>query len=209
MLAGSAHAAVVTYIGSDNSVSSLAGMTNSAAARAAFQLAAPGLNTITFDTALPAGVTVSGGANATSGSICGAACGFNTTAGGNIYRSVSGGFVTFNFTTAIDSFGFYATGLQTELVPQQTVTFSDGSSQTINFPTSTSGGGAFIGFTDFGKSISSVSINLTNDIAGIDDVSFGVAAVPEPATWAMMLLGFGVTAGTLRHRRRETKLSFA
>jgi hypothetical protein len=33
----------------------------------------------------------------------------------------------------------------------------------------------------------------------------GVAAVvPEPATWSMMMLGFGLTAATLRYRRRTT-----
>lgn len=31
-----------------------------------------------------------------------------------------------------------------------------------------------------------------------------VAAVPEPATWAMMLVGFGMVAGAARYRRRAT-----
>ena len=31
-----------------------------------------------------------------------------------------------------------------------------------------------------------------------------VGAVPEPATWAMMLLGFGVVGFALRRRRRQT-----
>lgn len=36
------------------------------------------------------------------------------------------------------------------------------------------------------------------------------AAVPEPSTWAMMLLGFGVVGYSLRSaRRRKTKLRFA
>jgi len=30
------------------------------------------------------------------------------------------------------------------------------------------------------------------------------AAVPEPATWAMMIVGFGAVAGTIRYRRRTT-----
>ena len=32
-------------------------------------------------------------------------------------------------------------------------------------------------------------------------------AVPEPATWGMMILGFGLVGGSLR--RRKTKVSFA
>ncbi len=35
-----------------------------------------------------------------------------------------------------------------------------------------------------------------------------VGAVPEPATWAMLILGFGVVGGTLR-RRRHVRVSFA
>ena len=36
---------------------------------------------------------------------------------------------------------------------------------------------------------------------------FTLSAVPEAATWAMMILGFGVVGTALR--RRSTKLSFA
>ncbi|KQU57504.1 hypothetical protein ASG67_17270 [Sphingomonas sp. Leaf339] len=36
-----------------------------------------------------------------------------------------------------------------------------------------------------------------------------VAAVPEPATWAMMLVGFGMVAGTARYRRRKTIAVYA
>ena len=35
------------------------------------------------------------------------------------------------------------------------------------------------------------------------------AAVPEPATWAMMILGFGAIGAILRYRRRAAKVSFA
>ncbi|MFM9978840.1 MAG: PEPxxWA-CTERM sorting domain-containing protein [Sphingomonadaceae bacterium] len=34
-------------------------------------------------------------------------------------------------------------------------------------------------------------------------------AVPEPATWAMMLAGFGLVGGAMRARRRSTSVSFA
>lgn len=33
-----------------------------------------------------------------------------------------------------------------------------------------------------------------------------VAAIPEPATWSMLLLGFGMIAGTARYRRRTTNM---
>jgi len=35
----------------------------------------------------------------------------------------------------------------------------------------------------------------------IDDLSFGFAAVPEPASWALLIAGFGMTGATLRRRR--------
>jgi hypothetical protein len=35
------------------------------------------------------------------------------------------------------------------------------------------------------------------------------SAVPEPATWAMMLLGFMATGGALRARRTEVRLSYS
>ncbi len=34
-------------------------------------------------------------------------------------------------------------------------------------------------------------------------------AVPEPATWAMMIFGFGAVGSTMRYRRRKTTVSFA
>jgi hypothetical protein len=33
--------------------------------------------------------------------------------------------------------------------------------------------------------------------------------VPEPATWAMMLVGFGMVGATSRYRRRKTVLAAA
>jgi hypothetical protein len=39
--------------------------------------------------------------------------------------------------------------------------------------------------------------------------NFNVAAVPEPATWAMMIGGIGMVGGAMRRRRVSTKVSFA
>ncbi len=35
-----------------------------------------------------------------------------------------------------------------------------------------------------------------------------VSAVPEPATWGMMILGFGMLGGAVRYRRRTTRVHF-
>lgn len=44
--------------------------------------------------------------------------------------------------------------------------------------------------------------------AGAFSVSAAAAAVPEPSTWAMMILGFGVVGGALR-RRQQVRYNFA
>lgn len=45
----------------------------------------------------------------------------------------------------------------------------------------------------------------SGQIALRNDGTYGIlGAVPEPATWAMMMIGFGLTGGFMRQRRRST-----
>jgi hypothetical protein len=137
-------------------------------------------------------------------------CGFNTTSSGAFFRYVGGGAVTFSFTNPVDAFGFYVNGLQTNLVPQQTIVYTDGSNvtQTINMPSSINGGAAFVGFIDYGQLISSVTFNATNDILAFDDLRFGRSAndpsnpnsVPEPTISA--LLGLGLAGIGVARRKK-------
>lgn len=204
----SVQAAPVVYSASDDNVASLAQMVNSSAMAASFDAVAGAISIVDFESALPANVTITGGTT-TNNSGCGALCGFNTTAGGAFFRSVFGGSVTFSFTSPVDSFGFYVNGLQTDLVPQQTIVYTDGSSvtSTLNMPPAINGGGAFFGFIDFGNMISSVTFNATNDILGFDDLRFGRAennpnptSVPEPGAFG--LFGFGLLGVWMATKKR-------
>lgn len=50
--------------------------------------------------------------------------------------------------------------------------------------------------------------NIRFDVRAIDNGG-GVSPVPEPATWVMMIAGFGLAGGAIRARRRLTGLASA
>jgi hypothetical protein len=107
--------------------------------------------------------------------------------------------VTIDALTGVAALGFYAE-------PNQfadyliTLMLEDGSSlvQTVNG----SGGAEFFGFT--GGGVTSMTVSSSTDFA-IGD--FFVRAVPEPQTWAMMLLGFGGIGMAMRRSKRATRLA--
>lgn len=202
MLSFTSQASLMIYSGTDDGAVDFASMLNSQAAAASFDTATQNLSIIDFESALPVGVSITGGStqNTVPGSFN--LYGGNTTSGGSFFRYGSGTW-TFDFTTGIDSFGAYFAGLQGNVVGQQTITYSNGSSMTVNIPQLTTGG-AFVGFTDLGESITQLSFNFINDLVTMDDVRFGVSSstptsVPEPSSLIILALGLlGFTTRRLR-----------
>jgi hypothetical protein len=89
----------------------------------------------------------------------------------------------------------------------ETITFSDDSSQSIPIPNPGSNGGvSFLGFTDAGKQILSITYNVQigyiGDIVGLDDVRFVLTnTVPEPTSLALFGVGkLGLAGWRLRRK---------
>ena len=221
-----AHAALLTFTGTDDGAGSLAVAPNSVAAAAEFDLTVAGLgdeHTITFETSplgtfgslFPApGVTLTGAnVNGNDQSIVNtvsninitppctpAACGYNTTPGGANFLLLFGGTATFSFSAGTDAFGAYLTGVQ-NAGETETITYSDGSTQLVDIPNpGFDGGTAFVGFLDPGELITSVTIDVNSDIVGVDDVRYDTP-VPEPAS--LTLLGVALAGFALMHRRQR------
>ena len=73
--------------------------------------------------------------------------------------------------------------------------------------------GAFCNWTPVGVTFAGTAFSIdfggTANQTGYDNITFGSAtplgAVPEPGTWAMMLLGFGMIGFAMRRRRIASK----
>jgi hypothetical protein len=138
--------------------------------------------------------------------------GFNVTAGGSKWYgfpnfAATQAFLTFDAPT--NSLGFWLTGIQAEFTASIDVELLDGSKETFNLPVNTVGGAQFWGVVSDIAFTKVLAVQTNNpgvaDAFGIDDISYN-GVVPEPATWAMMIMGFGLV-GFAARRRRATAVS--
>lgn len=225
LAATTSQASVVTHIGRDDGSAVGGPNPNASAAETAFLAAAAGFGatiTHTFETSLLGyyqpipmyggqitfissnlGLGLSGVSNTTLGSTFG----YNVTPGGENWFGIADigtPSATFYFAVPTNAFGFYLTGLGADAFGTSiSVTLLDGSQTAFALTLNDNGGAQYFGFTDTVEFTSVRIDQFTNggDAWGIDDVSYNAAAIPEPATWAVMIGGFGLAGAALRRRR--------
>lgn len=114
---------------------------------------------------------------------------------------------TFTFAAPITSFGANFFSLNNGSPLRTSITVNG---QTFG-PTAEPTFLGFVSMSAFTTLTFSVAANAgTNDEFGLDNVRFATAGVPEPATWAMMVFGFGAMGGALRRRPTvPTRIRFA
>lgn len=207
MLAGSAQAAVV-----------------SGYSRATFQGAVAGSSDLTlqnFDS-LSAGMTLLSDGSVSYGSSTGSPLITNSyltsTSPNGLGRTGVGFFLasdsaTFNFASAITAF---AIDVNTFAVTPGSYQVTLNTGDTANsiyesFPGNTTG--QFIGLTST-TAFTGVTLRATTGFSyTLDTLIYGssapvqAAAVPEPATWAMMVGGFGLAGGAMRRRRSTVRFA--
>jgi hypothetical protein len=105
---------------------------------------------------------------------------------------------TFTFSTAITHFGIDVIGAGTAGATDITINYVNGSS--VLYTNYSAGGVLFAGVIDTIPFLS-VTFSGTAPDDGIDfDRLQFKAAVPEPATWALMIAGFGMVGFAMRRR---------
>lgn len=79
-----------------------------------------------------------------------------------------------------------------------TFTLSNGHSSTL-----TATGSGYIAFDTFtsNERFNSVLLTTTDGVLNIGSLSYDTAAVPEPASWMLMIGGFGAIGAAMRRRR--------
>jgi len=179
--AGTAHAAIITYH-QDNS---------------GLRGALSGIKFEDFeDRTLLDGLAISGTGNIATG---------------QLYRQVlPARAAVFSFDAAIFGFGGdFRSGVFSSMI--LTLTFEDGSQQVLDPFATNPSTKRYLGFSsDVG--IRSVSFKPAG-AAGVqfymDDLTYGegVAAVPEPASWAMMIAGMGFVGASMRRRVMTTRFA--
>ena len=226
LAAVSATAAPVTFFGEDLNTAgdpSQVTPTNSNAARASFFANLIGVGTETFEgfangTASPLPVSFGAAGTATLNGNFNVQSG-NDGAGryaisGDKYWYAGAGSFDVTFSAPVAAFGFYGIDIG-DFGGQLSLQLTDSANNVTNLivPDTIGGGGStsgsvlYFGFFDTTTSYTKVAFfNSTGgDNFAFDDFSIGSReqvnpTVPEPATWALMIAGFGLVGTAMRRR---------
>lgn len=132
------------------------------------------------------------------------------------HTSSPGDFLSFGSVSAGDVLTFYIKVLTSGEQWYTDASLNDDGIQHVYAVTPYNGGDfgiptgdyTYLGFEDI-RDPSSLGIDIDYDYNDIE-YAFSYPAVPEPATWAMMLLGFGLVGCSLRSRKdSQTRVRFA
>ena len=135
---------------------------------------------------------------------------------GSYYDNNAGeiGAITFSFASAVDAFAFNWGAADNDWNVELFAGATSLASYVLS-PTFSSNAKGYFGFTGSGIT-SAVLTNTTDyDYVFVDNLTIATgdltAAVPEPSTWAMLLLGFFAVGGTMRSasRRQKATVSYA
>ena len=141
----------------------------------------------------------------------------NSVPAGSSYLSVlGGGSATYTFSGLVNSFQFdwgsidayntltIASSMGGMIVIPGSANFNNPANGDQSAPATN---GLFTVTGAAGETFSSVTFASTANSFEVDNLA--IAAVPEPATWAMMLIGFGLIGATARYRRRHSLVTYA
>lgn len=173
-----------------------------------------GLSTVSFAGTPVTGATTSGFINIYQANVYGGAGGTGS------FGSVTGA-ATISLSNAVNYFGIWGSALD----GQNTVALYSGATLLGSYalqnilesssgfsnayygnPAGTGNGGEEYAFFNFRSDIAFDSVRLIQNSGGgfeFDNLTVGqVSAAPEPATWAMLLIGFGAIGAMMRSKRR-------
>lgn len=108
-----------------------------------------------------------------------------------------GGGLVFTFASPITAWGADFAAFQNDVI-RSTITAGG---VTVTPPAQVGSTGSFYGFISDVAFTTVTFAAVRNDGFSIDNVSFGGGAVPEPASWAMLIAGFGLVGAMARRRR--------
>lgn len=153
--------------------------------------------------------TVTGKVRLYSSNVSGQAVGpVNKT--GNFLSILDGGAYKIAFSTGVSVISFLVGGMDS--YNKVKLNFANGSEQVLD-GSAIVGVGNNIGKSgrvtyDFGSGpqLKAITFSSSTPAFEIDNI---VAAAPEPSTWLMMILGFGLVGGALRRRRSQGALAAA